>query len=363
MPRHLLSAATPSSRRLASPTRQFAANVLVGVTALLVFAAASRAGAGETPHGPPANAAAASSPIAASGPIWQERESDNFRIRSFGTEPAGPELAEQCEALRRGLYEKWLDCASPQAWRPRCEIVLHDTDESYLRAVGAGASRTVASSLTRHIPGSAIVRRIDIRATRDNWLSSALPHEIMHVLLADQFAGRKLPRWIDEGVALLADPARKQQLHLADAQNALAGHAAFRAVELLMLKDYPAVERWPVFYGQSMSLVRFLVERRTPEDFFTFVQLSLDKGYEPALQEVYQIDDVADLERRWLAEMSRQSTAESPATAAQAVDSPRQSGLRRASVEPRSIEPAGHRQGAIRPPQSNPGSAVPARRG
>ena len=243
----------------------------------------------------------------AGSPLQQVGESENFRVLSSGAEPVDPGVLKQCEQLRAQLYRTWTNAEPQHAWRPRCEIVLHGSDAAYARAVGPAAARTVASSLTRQIPGRDIVRHIDIRATRANWLTSALPHELTHVFLADCFAGQKLPRWIDEGAAVLADPVRKQQLHLADARRALAAGNAFRAVELLSLKDYPTSDRWTVFYGESMSLVKFLVDRRSPADFLEFVQIALSRGDVAALEEIYQIASVAELERSWLAELSGQT--------------------------------------------------------
>ena len=72
------------------------------------------------------------------------------------------------------------------------------------------------------------------------WQTAALPHELTHVILADCFVGRLVPRWIDEGAALLADPAEKQLRHKAEMAGALADRSAFRVVELLTLEDYPA---------------------------------------------------------------------------------------------------------------------------
>ena len=51
---------------------------------------------------------------------------------------------------------------------------------------------------------------------------TALPHELTHLILADRFSPRQVPRWSDEGMAVLADPAEKQRLHLRDLRQALA---------------------------------------------------------------------------------------------------------------------------------------------
>jgi hypothetical protein len=149
-------------------------------------------------------------------------------------------------------------------------------------------------------------------------LSGALAHELTHVILADAFSDREIPRWADEGMAVLADPHAKRSLHLQDLQAARSTNATFRVVEILTMADYPQPERTAAFYGQSVSLVKFLVERGTPEQFVRFLRQATDQGYELALRETYKIDGVRDLETRWLRELagpeSTSITAEPPRT-------------------------------------------------
>jgi hypothetical protein len=128
-----------------------------------------------------------------------------------------------------------------------------------------------------------------------------------HVVLADLLGGRQPPRWADEGMALLADPNEKQRLHNHDLQNAYSRRTAFRTVELMTLENYPHPSRVPAFYGQSLSLTRFLATRDNPTTFVAFLQGSLDEGYDAALRKHYDIAGVAHLERLWHTRPSPQS--------------------------------------------------------
>ena len=241
---------------------------------------------------------------------WQIIETTNFRILSYGLRPVGAEVGLACEQLRGRLCAKWHTTDSVAAWTPKCDVVLHPNDASYLREVGAGAVSTVASSLIDQKEGVISLRRVDVRSHKSNWQSAALPHELTHVILADCFGGRVVPRWIDEGAALLADPAEKRLRHKAEMDQAIADRLAFRVVELMTLEDYPANNRWGAFYGQSLSLVEYLTEQRSSDEFIRFVQLSFDKGYDASLREVYGLADVNALERHW------KTRANLPATAA-----------------------------------------------
>ena len=67
-----------------------------------------------------------------------------------------------------------------------------------------------------------------------------------------------------------------------------------------MNMDYPDERYWNLYYAQSVSLTRFLVEQGTHAQMVQFLQESQRDGYEPALRRVYKIEGFADLQRRWV---------------------------------------------------------------
>ena len=73
-------------------------------------------------------------------------------------------------------------------------------------------------------------------------------------MVAERFVERQIPRWADEGMAVLADTQGKQDLHHADLRLARANRTTFRLVELMQLENYPDATRQATFYGQSASL-------------------------------------------------------------------------------------------------------------
>jgi hypothetical protein len=239
-----------------------------------------------------------------SPPTWHVVETANFRILSFGLEGASRRSAEACETLREELIARWLGGATAPDWIPKCDLVLHASDAGYDREVGPAGRETVASVLVERGRGGVTRRRIDIRATRPHWERRALGHELTHVVLADRFAESPLPRWVDEGTAILADTAQKQGRHFRDLTNALTARREFRLSELVMLADYPPAGRWGTFYGQSASLVKFLVEQSGEPQFLRFVSASLDGGYEHGLRQVYGLG-LAELEHRWRSHVRR----------------------------------------------------------
>ncbi|HVX11425.1 MAG TPA: hypothetical protein VHC22_09610 [Pirellulales bacterium] len=229
---------------------------------------------------------------------WNVLESENFRFCSRGRLSISNHVVEATEALRNDLAEHWLATGSA-SWQPKCDVILHATSEAYTQAV-PGGGQTVGCSVINTNEGRITGRRIDIRADKPGWFSAALGHELTHIVLADMFPDGRLPAWADEGMAVLADTSGKQDAHFRDLRSAQSKRQTFRLVELFALDGYPSPDRQAAFYGQSASLVQFLVTRGTPDQFVRFVRTAGNDGYETAARDVYGFQGVRDLEHRWL---------------------------------------------------------------
>ncbi|HEV3144493.1 MAG TPA: hypothetical protein VGZ47_11460, partial [Gemmataceae bacterium] len=229
---------------------------------------------------------------------WNIVESDNFRFCCRGRLGISERDLKATEALRGELAGQWLAASGPEPWHPKCDILLHTTTEGYLQAV-PGGGQTVGCSVINTDGGRITGRRIDIRADQAGWFSAALAHELTHIVLADMFPDGRLPAWADEGMAVLADSGLKQDAHYRDLRSAQSHRRTFRLVELFALSGYPSPERQAAFYGQSASLVSYLVSRGTPDQFARFVRTAANDGYETAVRDVYRLRGVYDLERRW----------------------------------------------------------------
>jgi len=223
----------------------------------------------------------------------------NFIVRSYGRGPNAAEVAQDCEALRPRIQIKWFGKASVDPWQPVCEIVLHAAKGSYLRAVGPGAGQTSGSSLINQQGGRIVTRRIDMLVDQRG-RTTALPHELTHVVLADYFPRQRPPAWFDEGIATLADSEEKLARHRRDCFSVVHLGTAFPLIELLTLDRLSSAGQFPAFYGQSVSLVCFLAERDEPTKILRFAKLGIETGYDEALQTSYGIDSVGQLQRLWL---------------------------------------------------------------
>lgn len=214
---------------------------------------------------------------------WFIASSDNFHVCTLQSQAHAEQMARHCEEVRTTLTSTWRGESKP--WNPKCQVVLHGSTRDYVRAVGPGSEATLGSSLVKPAVGAIRTRRIDLRTDMADYLTAALPHEMCHVVLADHFREGPPPLWFDEGVALQYDPPEKQRLHDRDLHVGLQHGTSFPLPELLTLKGYPPQDRWGVFYGQSASLVRWLLTKGTAQQLLTCVEQAPGGAMSMALRE------------------------------------------------------------------------------
>ena len=230
--------------------------------------------------------------------LLTKAETENFDVYSYDSSWPAAEVGKLADDRRTAIYQHWRGKDALEAWKPKCVLVLHASRQSYLAAVGRGGERTLGSSLLDVQKGMCRSRRIDLLTDTSNKIT-ALPHELTHVVISDIFGGKRLPQWLDEGIAILADAHEKQLRHAEDWSQAKAQGTAFSVGGLVGLETYPPPSQFPAFYGGSASLTAFLARRGDSTRLLKFAEASLELGYDKALRDVYQIQGLAELERIW----------------------------------------------------------------
>jgi hypothetical protein len=233
---------------------------------------------------------------ASNGVAWQVLETANFRIFHCDARLA-ESVGETAEAVRADQAKRWGSPALEQPWNPRCEVLLYPTGKEF--AQGTGQPDSAPGFSTMFTNGNRVKgRRTSLRADHPQLLKAILPHEVTHVVLADLFTVQQIPRWADEGIAVLAEPAAEQSLRASELHDALESNQVFDLSKLMSM-DYPDAKDWSLYYAQSISLTRFLVEQGTPERFIQFVRDLPRTGAEAGLRERYAINGFAELHDRW----------------------------------------------------------------
>ena len=228
---------------------------------------------------------------------WKVWDTANFRI--LHTDDAlADKVARVAETTRDEQTKRWAAPVS-SAWTPRCDIYLYPSASFFHQITGQPEESPGFSTMGIN-SGRIVARRINLRADNPKLLAAILPHEVTHVLLADLFPSEQIPRWADEGMAVLSEPMTEQHLRAAELEEPLQSGRLFRLQDL-MIMDYPDGRHWGLYYAQSVSLTHFLVSQGTPAQFVRFVRDSQRNGVETELKRTYHIQGFDDLDKRWRA--------------------------------------------------------------
>jgi hypothetical protein len=258
---------------------------------------------------PPSPVADDRAPGQAGQPIgtWQVWDTPNFRILHADAELA-QQVARVAEAVREEQGRRWgSQQQAGERWSPRCDIYLYPTAALFREMTGQPEESPGFSTMGLN-QGKVVARRVNLRVDHPNLTTAILPHEVTHVVLADLFADVQIPRWADEGMAVLSEPTSEQDLRAADLARPLAEGRLFRLADLMKM-DYPDGRFWSLYYAQSVSLARYLVELGTPEQFVSFVRGTQRNSIDAELKRVYGLDGLGDLQDRWLSHVRKRPAA------------------------------------------------------
>jgi hypothetical protein len=227
---------------------------------------------------------------------WSVAETANFVIRHRHTRAFVEKAARVAERTRETQVRRWFGDAG-EGWKPRCEIYLYADPEEYSQATGAPPQ---SPGFTR-IEGEGDRvwgRSIHLHGRPEELLRAVLPHEVTHAVLAGRF-GARVPRWADEGMAVLSEPRDRVEAHLRFLPRWRDEGRLMPLRRLMDQEDYPDPRSWGSFYAQSVSLVHFLVEAKGAPTFAEFLREGLRSGYAAALRHHYGWT-WRELERRWV---------------------------------------------------------------
>lgn len=228
---------------------------------------------------------------------WFVAESPNFRLYHQQTEEQAAAVLRAAEQARAAQQRKWFGSVAP-SWTPKCRICFYASAEAYSEATGAPPNPGGGHTDIRAENGRVFDRCIHLHGPRKLVLGGVLPHEVTHAVLAGHFGGERVPRWADEGMAILAETPPRIDLHLRQLPRWRAEERLFDSGELIQMHDYPHPSAIPVFYAQSVSMVDFLFHEKGAKCFLAFVRDGERAGYKTALRRHYGWS-FAELDRHW----------------------------------------------------------------
>jgi len=227
---------------------------------------------------------------------WELTESANFRVLHRQKKEFAERVLAIAEETRTAQFEKWFGPA-PSEWTPRCDVFVYGDAAEYAAATRQPA-QSPGHSTVEFAEGKIRRRRLDVVGNNLNLLTSTVPHEVTHVVLADLFPDPQLPRWADEAMAILAEPRPQIDKYLRALPRCKQDGTLFGVHQLLPMNEFPESKRITAFYCQSVALVDMLVKEKDPRTFAMFLRTAQRYGYEKALERSYAIRSYAELQRK-----------------------------------------------------------------
>lgn len=232
---------------------------------------------------------------------WKVIESRSFRIYYVGASATAEQLSPVCERTRQSLRKRWLDVRTATDWTPKCDLFLYPSATEFQRLTRRPAEMWGFADLEIG-QGRVWTRQLHVRADDAKRLDKLVTHELTHVVLADYFAEHQIPRWADEGIAILSEPAARQnELRRWLKQEAAQGRA-FSLHQLAGQRQIPRDQRLgDLFYAQSSSFVEFLLteQKLSEPQVLRFVSESESRGLNETLSRWFPDIDVKAWESKW----------------------------------------------------------------
>ncbi|MFO0852707.1 MAG: sigma-70 family RNA polymerase sigma factor [Gemmataceae bacterium] len=232
----------------------------------------------------------------------------NFQVYAQPREVAVA-VAEAAEKHRKRLAEEWLGRELP-AWPKPCPVTVEIAAD---KSGGASTFKFDADKLQ--------TLEMKLFGPLPQLVGSTVPHEVMHCVLATHF-GRALPRWADEGLAVLAESAEEQHAHDVRCRELLNQGRCIQLANLFKMTEYP--RDMAVLFAQGYSVCQFLLTRdsklidqfadatksgigvRVDRDLarrqllIMFVAAGANEGWDETAKRAYGFESVDKLEAAWL---------------------------------------------------------------
>jgi hypothetical protein len=215
-----------------------------------------------------------------------------YRTQNFVVEAPTPQIAQQvgqyAERYRREKALEWTNREMPP-WPEPCPLRVTITM--------GGSSGATSFAFDR---GQVLGQHMHIEGTLERLLNSVLPHEVTHTVFAHYFKC-PLPRWADEGGAVLSEDDLERNRHDMLVRQILNSGRAIPLRRLFALRDYPSDVM--ALYAQGYSVSNFLVASSNRSTFLGFVGYGMQYGWDSAARTYYRYNSVEELEQSWLAQL------------------------------------------------------------
>lgn len=187
-----------------------------------------------------------------------------YRTPNFTVTAADPDVArqvgDQAEACRKRHSIAWLGTDLPK-WSAPCPVTVR------VGQIGNGGATNFDFA-----QGQVIGWSMTVQGTREKIISTVIPHEVLHTILACHFR-RGIPRWADEGAATYEEDADEKRRQKALAAEVVGTQEQIPIRQLLNLQEYPQDPRKVlVLYAQGFYITEYLIDQKGRHTFVKFLE-------------------------------------------------------------------------------------------
>lgn len=211
-------------------------------------------------------------------------------------------LIAQAEAVRHELIQR---LGFPVLSRVRVEIARTPGEMETFAPAGAPYPEYAAGVAYSEI-GLVLLTLAPVHPGSEDDLGEVFRHELAHVALYDAVNGQSVPRWFNEGFAVMASGEtsfkRMRTMELANVGGSL---FPLRDLDRVFPNDETQAQ---VAYAEAADVVRFLVRREDVHRFRSLIErLREGETFESAVAGAYGIE-LSRLELEWRDDVSRRYT-------------------------------------------------------
>lgn len=211
-------------------------------------------------------------------------------------------LISESTVIRRELSER---LGAPVLSRVRVDVARTPGEMATLAPEGAPYPEYAAGVAYSEI-GLVLLTIAPVHPTDQHDLVQVFRHELAHIALADALGGAHVPRWFNEGFAVLASGETSYQrlgtLWQATVADTL---LPLNQLEVAFPKDESTAE---IAYAQAVDVVRYLIREREHFRFHGLIErLRAGEEFPSALLGSYNVT-IDELEREWREDVAKKYT-------------------------------------------------------
>ena len=233
-------------------------------------------------------------PVTSAG--YSPLETRHFSFYFLPSEkPVADQLAQRAESIRTQVID---DLGVEFATKTR--VYLARTEDEF-RALQPQKDKKPAWVEGIAYPALKLIILKTFPGKKTSVITKNFIHEFTHIAIGEVFKWRKIPRWLNEGLAMYE--SREWQFgRISNMTRAVLTHKLIPLKDLT--DDFPREYRDAALaYDQSFYLVAFLLSKKGPESFQQFIREYGRGGkFEKVLLESYGLS-LKELEKEWKAHL------------------------------------------------------------